>query len=114
MNVDYYLRIVARASMLRASEQRKRAKNTLAPSAILREHGVLHLIVTNFLVKKLSQLLGGANVDSTSRSCAQGIRALYNTVFSALDMDKSGKIRQRLWKEHLQIKKLAKFESDTF
>ena len=71
VNVDYYLRNVARASMLRASEQRKRAKNTLAPAAIFREHSLLHFIATNFLVKKLSQLLGCANLDSTSRSCKE-------------------------------------------
>ena len=71
VNVDYYLRIVARASMLHASERRKRAKNTLAPAAILREHGLLHFIATNFLVKKLSRLLGCANLDSTSRSCKE-------------------------------------------
>ena len=29
-------------------------------------------------------------------------------------MDQLGKIRQHRWKEHLQIKKFAKFESDTF
>ena len=71
VNVDYYLRIVARASMLHASERRKRAKNTLAPAAILREHGLLHFIATSFLVKKLSRLLGCANLDSTSRSCKE-------------------------------------------
>ena len=71
VNVDYYLRIVAHASMLHASERRKRAKNTLAPAAILREHGLLHFIATNFLVKKLSRLLGCGNLDSTSRSCKE-------------------------------------------
>ena len=39
-----------------------------SPEAILREQGLLHFIVTNFLVKKLSRLLGCANVYSTSRS----------------------------------------------
>ena len=34
VNVDYYLRIVVRASMLRSSQQGKRAN----PTPILREH----------------------------------------------------------------------------
>ena len=33
-------------------------------------------------------------------------------VFSIFDMDQPGKIRRHHWKEHLEISKIAKFESD--
>ena len=103
VNVDYYLRIVVRASMLRASQQGKRAPHANPQGTLVVKSSSFHC--NEFPCQKANNLKDSevALMSILPVEVARKLRALYNAFFQLLTWTRQGKSVNTVGKRALEL-----------